>query len=65
MSTPAHDCEFAVVWRGQHWRLASLSWHIKSGVDLDGPERILFDSFGVREVRAPLSDLYFCNTLPR
>jgi len=63
---PAHNYEFQVVWRGQHWLLASLSWHLKQGVDPTGPERILFDAYHVREVRAPMSEVHISgNPLPR
>lgn len=61
---PAHAQEFRVVWKGAHYRLASLSWHIKRGVDLSEPYRILLDELS-RERMAPLAEIHICEFIPR
>jgi hypothetical protein len=61
---PSHACEFWVIWQGQHWRMASMSWHVKKGIGADNPNRILFDSFGTKSVMAPLAEIVFCETAP-
>lgn len=61
---PAHAHEFRVVWKGAHYRLASLSWHIKRGVDSANPDRILLDDLG-RERLAPLAEIHICEFIPR
>lgn len=61
---PAHAQEFRVVWKGAHYRLASLSWHIKRGIDLATPDRILLDDLS-RERLAPLAEIHFCEFIPR
>ena len=58
MRHPAHDHCFEVVWKGQWYRLASLSYHNHKKVDLTKPARILLDRLS-HETLAPLNEIAF------